>query len=90
MSSTTAEKRAPINYKIAVPQFYFGRDGAEPGRTQLLLPLCFEGPAQADVALVVDRADKPYHAFTVLPLDLAYKNARLIAKPETEWLSKGA
>lgn len=84
-----AGKRAQMNYKVAVPQFYFGRDGAEPGRIQLLLPLCFESPAHADLALVVEREAKAYRAFTVLPLDLAYKNARLIAKPESDWLPKG-
>jgi len=84
-----AGKRAQMNYKIAVPQFYFGRDGAEPGRIQLLLPLCFDNAARADLALVVEREAKAYRAFTVLPLDLAYKNARLIAKPATEWLPKG-
>jgi hypothetical protein len=85
-----AAKRAQMNYKVAVPQYYFGRDGAEVGRIQLLLPLCFESPAQADLALVVEREARAYRAFTVLPLDLAYKNARLIAKPESDWLPKGA
>jgi hypothetical protein len=83
-----AGKRAQMNYKVAVPQFYFGRDGAEPGRIQLLLPLCFESPARADLALVVEREARAYRAFTVLPLDLAYKNARLIARPESDWLPK--
>lgn len=83
---TDAGKRAQMNYKVAVPQFYFGHEGAEPGRIQLLLPLCFDEPRRADLALVVEREERAYRAFTVLPLDLAYKNARLIAKPETEWL----
>lgn len=81
-----AGKRAQMNYKAAIPQFYFGHEGAEPGRIQLLLPLCFENPVRADLALVVEREERAYRAFTVLPLDLAYKNARLIAKPETDWL----
>lgn len=81
-----AGKRAQMNYKVAIPQFYFGHEGAEPGRIQLLLPLCFENPARADLALVVEREERAYRAFTVLPLDLAYNNARLIAKPESDWL----
>lgn len=81
-----AGKRAQMNYKVAVPQFYFGHEGAEPGRIQLLLPLCFESPTRADLALVVEREERAYRAFTVLPLDRAYNNARLIAKPETDWL----
>ena len=51
-----------------------------------MLPLCFENPARADLALVVEREERAYRVFTVLPLDRAYNNARLIAKPETDWL----
>ncbi len=81
-----AGKRAQMNYKVAVPQFCFGHEGAEPGRIQLLLPLCFSDPRRADLALVVEREEHAYRAFTVLALDRAYSNARLIAKPETDWL----
>jgi hypothetical protein len=81
-----AGKRAQMNYKVAIPQFYFGREGAEPGRIQLLLPLCFDNPTRADLALVVEREERAYRAFTVLALDRAYNNARLIAKPEGDWL----
>jgi len=81
-----AGKRAQMNYKVAVPQFYFGHEGSEAGRIQLLLPLCFSDPSRADLALVVEREERAYRAFTVLPLDRAYSNARLIAKPETDWL----
>jgi hypothetical protein len=85
-----AGKRAQMNYKVAVPQFYFGHEGAELGRIQLLLPLCFDGPARADLALVVEREERAYRAFTVLPLDRAYNNARLIARPESDWLPIGS
>ncbi|MBK6781771.1 MAG: DUF3825 domain-containing protein [Gemmatimonadetes bacterium] len=81
-----AAKRAQMNYKVAVPQFYFGFEGSGSGRIQLLLPLSFEDPRRADLALVVEREERVYRGFTVLPLDLAYKNARLIARPEGEWL----
>jgi hypothetical protein len=81
-----AGKRAQMNYKVAVPQFYFGHEGSGSGRMQLLLPLYLDNPARADLALVVEREERAYRAFTVLPLDLAYKNARLIARPETDWL----
>jgi hypothetical protein len=83
---TEAGKRAQMNYKVAIPQFYFGHEGAEPGRIQLLLPLCFENPTRADLALVVEREERAYRAFTVLSLDRAYNNARLIARPESDWL----
>lgn len=81
-----AAKRAQMNYKVAVPQFYFGYEGGEDGRIQLLLPLYFDDPTRADLALVVQRENDAYRAFTVLPLDLAYKNARLIARPIGDWL----
>jgi len=81
-----AELRAQMNYKVAVPQSYFGHGRMEPGRIQLLLPLYLQGPDQADLALVLEREDRAYRAFTVLPLDWAYNNARLVTKPESNWL----
>jgi Domain of unknown function (DUF3825) len=83
-----AAKRAQMSYKTAVPQFYFGHEGSEVGRVQLLLPLCFDNPTRADLALVVERDGVAYRAFTVLPLDRAYSNARLIAKPDGDWLPR--
>ena len=74
-----AKKRVRRNYKTAVPQFYRGQ-------LQLLLPLCMRRPEQADLALVVARQGEVYRASTVLTLDMAYNNARLIARPDTEWL----
>lgn len=72
-------KRVERNYKTAVPQFY-------QGRLQLLLPLCMSNRARADLALVVYRENRVYLASTVLTIDMAYNNARLIARPDTEWL----
>jgi hypothetical protein len=55
---------------------------------QLLLPICLENPARADLALVVakNEAGNAYRGSTVLTLDMAYNNARLLARPDTEWL----
>jgi cold shock CspA family protein len=75
----TAKKRVRHNYKTAVPQFYRGK-------IQLLLPLALEDPALADLALVVAREKDAYTAATVLRMDYAYANARLIAQPDREWL----
>ena len=58
----------------------------EAGGLQLLLPLCLVRPDQADLALVVERENQVYRASTVLTLDMAYNNARLVARPDTEWL----
>lgn len=80
-----ASKRAQMNWKTAVPQYYFGRGE---GFVQLLLPLCILQPDRADLALVVDKvqSEKRYRAHTVLTLSMAYKNARLIARPYSDWL----
>lgn len=74
-----AKERVRRNYKAAVPQFYRGR-------IQLLLPLCLETPVRADLALVVERFDGFYRASTALTLDMAYNNARQLARPDRDWL----
>lgn len=74
-----ALKRVRRNYKAAVPQYY-------QGRLQLLLPICMTNPATADLALAVERQQDVYRAATCLTLEMAYSNARLLARPDTEWL----
>ena len=76
---SAAKRRVRRNYKTAIPQFHRGR-------LQLLLPLCLVRPDRADLALVVARENQVYRASTVLTLDMAYNNARLVARPDTEWL----
>lgn len=80
-----AIKRVMRNYKAAVPQFFWDRN-AKVGELQLLLPLCLSSPLKADVALVINRTEYVYSGETILTLDMAYNNARLLAKPDTEWL----
>jgi hypothetical protein len=80
-----AKFRVEQNYKTAVPQFYW-LPNDEAGRLQLLLPLALEDIARADLALSVDRVGDVYRAATVLTLDMACNNARLIARPDREWL----
>ena len=53
---------------------------------QLLLPLCLNQPDRADLALVVDKVGNSYRGNTVLTLDMAYRNARLITRPDSDWL----
>ena len=74
-----AKTRVQRNYKAAIPQYYRGN-------VQLLLPICLAQPGVADLALVVERADGFYRASTCLTLDMAYNNARQIAKPDRDWL----
>jgi hypothetical protein len=74
-----AKKKVSSNYKIAVPQYY-------EGSIQLLLPICLSNPQTTDLALVVSRNGNFYSGRTCLTLDWAYNNARLIAKPNSDWL----
>lgn len=78
-SIETMKKKVSANYRLAVPQFY-------KGRIQLLLPLCLLSDKKPDVAIVVTKKDTCYQGHTCLSLDMAYNNARLIAKPEATWL----
>jgi hypothetical protein len=75
------KKRVRTNYKIAVPQYY-------DGKTQLLLPLFLtSGSPNPDLALVVHKLNEhTYTARTCLTLKMAYNNARLIVKPQSNWL----
>lgn len=75
------KKKVKTNYKIAVPQYY--RE-----RIQLLLPLCLTpGSPNPDLALVIYKVDEQtYCARTCLTLQMAYTNARLIVKPQSDWL----
>lgn len=76
----TMKKRVSSNYKLAIPQYY-------DGKIQLLLPLCLMSDNKPDVAIAVTKKDNCYQGHTCLTLDMAYNNARLIAKPESDWLS---
>jgi len=74
-----AKERVRRNYKTAVPQYYRGK-------IQLLLPLCLSKAAIADLALVIEDHGAFYRASTCLTLDMAYNNARQLARPDRDWL----
>ena len=78
---TDITKKVRTNYKLAIPQYYSSK-------IQLLLPLALTaGSPNPDLALVVHRLnDKTYTARTCLTLRMAYNNAKLIVKPQSEWL----
>jgi len=76
----SAKERVKRNYKTAIPQYYSGA-------IQLLLPLSLTDPSRADLALVVDRFSDFYRAATCLTLDMAYNNARQLARPDRDWLA---
>ena len=74
-----AKERVLRNYKTAIPQYYRGK-------VQLLLPLCLGSPNIAELALVVEDHGEFYRASTCLTLDMAYNNARQLARPDRDWL----
>ncbi len=83
----TIELKLARNYKLALP-FYYHNTETNDNKIQLLAPLYMAG-APVRLALVLDRrqtsSDEYYEAITVLPVDWAYMNARVIVKPEEEW-----
>lgn len=80
-----ARNRARWNYRAAVPQYYPPRD-----KMGFLLPLSLMDYTKVDAALVVEgiRVDDilSYQGHTIFPLSYAYRNARLVAKPISDWL----
>jgi cold shock CspA family protein len=71
------------NYRLAVAQYYRGS-------IHLLLPLHLSGASRrADLALVVERTDSgARRAGTVLGSDHAYRQARVIARPQVDWIGR--
>ncbi len=83
----TLEKKLRRNFKLALPFYYRNTDTGE-CKIQLLAPLYFPG-APVRLALVLNKvqsdAKEYYEGVTVLPVEWAYMNARLIVKPDEEW-----
>ena len=77
--------RVSWNYRTAIPVYFPSYD-----KMSILLPLSFGTNSEAEVALVVERnaVSKKYTAPTILSLPIAYANARLVCKPESDWLNQ--
>lgn len=78
-----AIKRVRWNFKTAIPIYY-------PGQKQisLLLLLALVDEDNIDVALVLEATESgAYIAHTILTLEMAYTNARLITRPDSDWLT---
>lgn len=76
----TAIKRVMANYKLAVPHYFRNQ-------IQLMIPLCFAKTDTPNSALVLSKMNGGYYqAHTCLSMEMAYLDARLIAKPESNWL----
>lgn len=84
-----AKLMAERNYKLAVPQFW-----KETGEIQFLLPIYLGEREEAEkpqcaLVLSLDTSGRRsyYRGETILTLDMAYNNTRLIAKPDVFWLN---
>ena len=77
----SVKKRIEANYKTVVPQWYGEK-------IQLLIPLYLSNPIDPDLALVLSLSEdkKVYYGHTCLTTEMAYNNARLIARPDSYWL----
>lgn len=82
-----ALSRVAWNYKTAIPVYY-----PKEHKMQLLLPLALEKKDTIDVALVCNHKYNPgehvnnYEGRTIFTLQMAYNNARLITRPDSDWL----
>lgn len=78
-----AQKRVEWNFKTAVPAFYPTKD-----QMSLLLPLDLTEDEKPDVALVVELTDSgAYIGQTILTMRMAYNNARMVCRPDSDWLN---
>ena len=78
-----ALKRVRWNFRTAIP-CYFPKGNC----MSLMLPLCLEDDSKTDAALVVQKNPSgSYQGQTVLRLEQAYLDARLICRPNMDWLN---
>ncbi|WP_461629810.1 DUF3825 domain-containing protein [Labilibaculum euxinus] len=77
-----ALKRVQWNFKTAIPMYYPSNN-----KMSLLLPLSLIDDEIIDLALVTEKTQSgSYLGHTILPLAWAYSNARLITRPDSDWL----
>ncbi len=75
-----ARRKAVVEPGIVVPQGY-------QGRVQYLLPICLTDMENPDLAMTLTVMDGYYVGNTCLTLEMAYLNARLLARPVAPWLT---
>jgi hypothetical protein len=81
-SVTLSLKRVEWNYKTAIPMYY-----PKMKKMSLLLPIALLDDEKVDLALVTEKtASGSYLGHTILTLDMAYSSARLISRPDSDWL----
>ncbi len=74
-----ARRKAVIDPCIVVPQGY-------QHRVQYLLPICLTDMEHPNLAMTLSVMDGYYLGNTCLTLEMAYLNARLLARPSAAWL----
>ena len=78
-----ALKRVEWNFRTAVPAFYPRRN-----IMSLLLPLDLTENDAPDIALVCEPTESgAYLGQTILTMRMAYNNARLVCRPDSDWLN---
>lgn len=78
-----ARRQVRWNFKTAVPSYYPSRN-----TMNLMLPLHLSQPGIVDNVLVVELTPAGnYQGQTILTLEQAYIDARLVTSPEANWLS---
>lgn len=81
-----AVKRARWNFKTAIPVYYLKKNSIS-----LLLPIALVDDDKVDLALVVTRtAAGGYSGETVYKMKWAYDHARLVCRPDSDWLTPSA
>ncbi len=78
-----AQKQVRWNFKTAIPCFFPTRNVMS-----LMLPLALCEDGKADVALVVELTRSgSYQGQTILTLQQAYIDGRLLCRPDSDWLN---
>jgi hypothetical protein len=81
-SIEVAVKRIQWNFKTAIPLYY-----VKENNMSLLIPLALIDDNRVDIALVVSKMKAGgYRGMTILTLEQAYTSARLVSRPDSDWL----
>ena len=75
-----ARRTAEFFPSMVVPQLFHGE-------IQYLLPISLTNPKTTDLAMTISRKEGYYVGSTCLTLEMAYNNARLLARPTAPWLT---
>lgn len=75
-----ARRKAVVEPKLVVPQGY-------QNRLQHLIPIYLTNMKKPDLAMTLSVMDGYYLGNTYLTLEIAYLNARMIARPTAGWLT---